>query len=308
MKKILILLLVVLITTGCDFNSDSYEDEETQLGTCPPDCISGSQALDIGVTYPSEGSNVYSNYPFIVQVDINDVGEIGTDGMVLVSGLDSEVFTGLSGCTPLDFYITQEDSHSDYFKEAKVEFPQSNVGIVEDDYEETLSVITRYEYKNYGIFDFCLTDDPAAETECNGDFEKNRLSKSSSGPLQIDTITQEIIPVSGDTISIIVNIKARINLDRNQQLMPVDDLTSIDCLYINEDEKIKVESDVILLGERYICDFLEFEYGENEAQVQCRIENVDLGSFVGGHKEQEGWVELKYGIEEKQSVKFNVKA
>ena len=63
-----------------------------------------------------------------------------------------------------------------------------------------------------------------------------------------------------------------------------------------------------MFGERFYCDYLEFEYGENSAEMQCSIENIDLRSLVGGHKEQSGWVELKYGIEEKQSVKFNVNA
>ena len=305
MKKILILMLIGILLVGCE--TSTTVDEETLIGTCPPDYNTGSQALDISITYPGEDSNVYSRYPFIPQINIYDVGEIGSDGIVLLSGLDEEVFSGLGGCHSLDFYITQEDSHSDYFKETKVEFPQSSVN-AEENYEETLTVTTRYDYSNYGIFELCLTDDPAAETECNADSKKNKLSKSSAGPLQVNSITQEIIPVGGDTISVVLNIKADVSLSNNQQLMPIEDLTSTDCLYINEDLTIKIDADVILFGERYYCDYLEFEYGENDAELQCSIENIDLRSLVGGHKEQSGWVEIKYGIEEKQSVKFNVNA
>ena len=98
--------------------------------------------------------------------------------------------------------------------------------------------------------DLCLTDDPAAETECNADSKKNKLSKSSAGPLQVNKITQEIIPVGGDTISLVLNIEADVSLSDNQQLMPIEDITETSCLYINDDLTIKINADVILKGTR----------------------------------------------------------
>lgn len=300
MKKRLFLFIVLIFLGACTQQSPEGEELAT---SCPPDCSGGSNAVITSVNSPQDEGNVYVGDRLAVSANLEDKGEANAEGLVCITGLDGSIFSGLGGCSCESFSITLDDSDDANFEKTTVDFSPSFVS------EEALgshhmTMYTRYSYTSYGPFSLCLTGDPYNEEECS--VEGNKLTGSSSGPLQITSVEEEITNVGGNAVTLRLRIEAEADFDDTAQLVELDDTSDSTCLLTNIDEKTSADISVILFGESNDCGTITFEKDEESASVTCKIENLDTERFIGGQKEYEGWVRIDYGYQDIQSVAFDV--
>jgi len=298
MKKTLLLFFVLLFLGAC-----TQQVEEEGATSCPPDCSGGSNAVVTHINSPQDEGNVYVGDRLAVSANLEDRGEANAEGLVCMTGLDGSLFSGLGGCNCESFYITLDDSDDANFEKTRVDFSPSFVS--EDaigSYYMTL--YTKYLYTAYGPFSLCLTGDPYNEEECS--VEGNKLTESSSGPVQILSVEEELTTVGGNAVTLRLRIEAEANLDDNAELIEIDETLDSACLLTNLDQKTTADISVILFGESYDCGSLSFDLKKEEATATCKIENLNTQRFIGGEKEYNGWIRIDYGYQEIQSVAFDV--
>jgi len=280
-------------------------EEEGELipTTCPPDCAGGSAGVISTIDSPSDGGNVYGGEQFAVSIGLHDRGESSVeDGIVCVTGLDADLFSGLYGCTCQSYYIELDDPDDPNFERTRIDFPSTFVSR-EATGDQRLTAYTRYRYTSYGIFEACLTGDPFEETACS--VEGNKLVVSSSGPVEVTSITEELTPVGSNAVTLRMNVQARVNAADNEKLIALDDTSSSACV-LPVETFTNVAVSLVLFGESHSCGNMKFEQGEDEAEITCRIENLDTQLFIGEQKEYQGWVQLEYGFQNIQSIQFTV--
>ena len=300
MRNVLLLVLV-LVVAGCVTQEDAVEQLPT---TCPPVCGGGTGGVETVINYPSEGSNVYAAERFAPSFYLADVGESNAEGLVCVTGLDGDIFSGLGGCNCQDFYIVLDEPDDPNFEETYITYQSASVDSGRT-LDQSMTVYTRYLYSTFGVFELCLTGDPFAEEECSTTGEK--LQGSSGGPVQVTSVTEELTKVGSNAVTVRVVVEAQVAADANEKLIELEDTTNIDCvLPTDEDARTKVNMDIVLLGARHECSPLFFREGEDTATSTCKIENLDTQLFIGGEKEYQGYVEIQYGFQNIQSVGFTV--
>src|SRR3989338_308302 len=230
--------------------------------------------------------------------------EIATSCPPDCSGGSNAVVTHIN--SPQDegnVYVGDRLAVSANFEKTRVDFSPSFVS--EDaigSYYMTL--YTKYLYTAYGPFSLCLTGDPYNEEECS--VEGNKLTESSSVPVQILSVEEELTTVGGNAVTLRLRIEAEANLDDNAELIEIDETLDSACLLTNLDQKTTADISVILFGESYDCGSLSFDLKKEEATATCKIENLNTQRFIGGEKEYNGWIRIDYGYQEIQSVAFDV--
>ena len=295
-------MVLLLFLSACDIAQQPATTQELAT-SCPPDCTGGSGSIETTINFPLDGGNVYTSDRFAPILKIENVGEANGDGMILFSGLDSDIFGTYGGCQYSLYFDTVVDDPEGYLQEVIFDDLPSTSVSTETSSTQFMTVSTRYAYTTYGVFEACLTGDPVGETACNPTGDK--LEESSSGPLEITSIEEELTPVGGNAVTLRLNIDARVNAAKSEQLISVEDTSNTDCVLSSQDY-IDAQVRVILFGQSYSCGNLRFENGKDEASVTCRIQNLDNNLFIGGQKLYTGWVEVNYGFEDRQSVSFNV--
>ena len=303
MKKLILLLLFLLLVSACE---TSTTDEEVGPTECPYDCSSGSDGIETTLTNPSDESTVYALDRLEVRAKVNDEGESSADGVVCLTGLDPDEFQGISDCECEAFYIDLDEE--DALNYENVAF--TSVLVTEDaSGDHDLTAITRYTYRTYGIFEVCLTGDPDNEKECDTSTTKDRVSVSSSGPLNVESITQSLNSV-GDDITLRLSVEVEMDTSVTESLIDADDATNQECvLSLSDDFTIPVDVDLVLFEELHdnACGTLVFEEGEDTATVSCKVEvRGDQLSSFGSKKEWEGYISFDYGIQSIDSIGFEV--
>ncbi|MDP3727899.1 MAG: hypothetical protein Q8R18_00450 [bacterium] len=300
MRKFILLFFAVLFLVAC--TQQTPEGEEL-AGTCPPDCSGGSSSIVTTVNSPQDEGNVYVGDRLAVSANLEDRGESNAEGLVCITGLDGSIFSGLGGCNCESFYISIDDTDDANFEKTRVDFSPS---FVSEDASGShhMTMYTRYLYTAYGPFTLCLTGDPYNEKECS--VEGNKVTGSSSGPLKIISISEELTNIGGNAVNLRLRIEAEANLDDTAQLVELDETSDSICLLTNTDQKTSADVSVILFGESNDCGKITFDQGEDTATITCKIENVDTDRFIGGQKEYDGWIRIDYGYQEIQSVAFDV--
>tara|TARA_Y100000310_G_scaffold336394_1_gene420814 strand:+ start:1283 stop:2203 length:921 start_codon:yes stop_codon:yes gene_type:complete len=306
MKKFILLTLLLFLAACTSGVDENIEDTPT---ACPPDCSSGSSGVIVDIIEPEDGEEIRGR--LAPSIDLYSGGEASADGIVCITGLDEEMFSEFGDCSCDDFYITLDDDNDRNFEYAKVDF-ESSYADVEEDSEESMTVITRYAYTTYAVYDACITGDPGRDDDCNSYEDKDVLSVSSEGPLTVTSIVQDIekIGSSGQSVDLYLEIEAKINPDASEQLVNLEDTSDPSCNILTEDE-IAVEVDAIWLLESYDCGFMYFEKGEDTASATCVIENVDTNLFAGSKSnkiKEDQWIRLDYAWEQRDSVSFTVLA
>ncbi|MDP3919045.1 MAG: hypothetical protein Q8Q35_04055 [Nanoarchaeota archaeon] len=297
MKKLIVLGFVLLVLISA---CQQELPEEPTPTACPPDCSGYGGNVETEVL----GDTIYANSRFTPSVNINDEGESDTEGIVCITGLNSEVFEDYEECSCQDFYVTLQDASDPNFEYDEIDFSSIYVS-TEESSEEEMTIITRYKYITYGIFEVCLTGDPDRETECSE--SGNKLETSSAGPVNVNSIKEDIQTVGDNSITLRLQIEADYDASANQQLVALNDVTDSSCFIGGSGEDVYVDVDVILLGKSTSCGEMVFEPGEESSTITCKLDNIDVDLLVGGSKEKEGWVKLTYGFEDIQSHKFDIK-
>lgn len=293
MKKVLILLSLVILLSACQTNQ-----VDPNVGTyCPPDCSSGSSSLDIKINSP--GETVYTGSRMLVSVNLDDVGESSIEeGSVCIAGLDPEIFGALAGCDCQSFQLTLDNPDSQYFMEDTLEFGPE---FIPEDASGSggVTVITKYAYSTYGIFDICITTD-YEDTTCS--VEGNKLTTSSSAPVEISSVTETITPI-GESVDLRLNVEANVNADNNQRIISIEDISSYTCS-LTQTEDIQGEVSAILFGESYDCGKMTFDE-KGKGKVSCLLENIPTERLIGEQKEYQGWIRIDYGYQEINTQPFN---
>lgn len=286
----------------------TVEDTETPTtSACPPNCQSGSTGVTTTVTAPLEGGNVYANDQLFVSVKFEDNGESNVDdGVVCVTGLDSEEFNDLGGCSCNSFYINVDDPKDAHYESTTLGFGPSYVSSTASG-DRTLSVITRYGYRTYGVFEACLVSETYEEATCSVTGDK--LQVSSSGPISVENIEEELTPVGSDAVTLRLHVTASMTPAANEKIISLTETSSLSCVLersLEEEAVITVPVSVTLRGNTYDCSALRFEEGEEGATTSCKISNLPVTSFIGGEETYIGWVELEYGWQTIESIGFTV--
>ncbi len=300
MKKIFFIFLLIFLF-ACTQQTPEGEEIATD---CPPSCSGGSAAVTSTINSPQNEGNVYVGDRLAISMNLIDSGESSVeDGLVCITGLDGETFSGLGGCNCESFYITIDDSDDANFERTTVDFPSAYIN-PQASGTQHITFYTRYSYTSYAPFTLCLTGDPYNEESCSVD--GNKVTSSSSGPLQVSSITEEITTEGGNAITLRLHVQADLNSQNTAQMIELNEVSEDTCLLLNTDEKTQGDISVILFGESYDCGKITFDQGEEEAEVTCKIKNIDTQGFIGGENDFDGWVRIDYGYQEIQSVSFDV--
>lgn len=295
-----IFFFFLLVLAAC--TTQPVEDAPTP---CPPVCSSGTDALSLQIIQPP--STVYNGERYTPSVDIINTGQGYAEGTLCITGANTEIFTGLSNCACEDFYVTLDDKDDPAFQQTAIDFGSTLI-TAEQDSEEYLSFVTRYKYTTYATFEACITGDPGRDTSCA--IEGNKLKQSSSGPLGVTSIEEDIRTIGTDTIRLDLRIAASFVNDPQIQLFPLDSISSYSCTE-GSGSSIPVEVDIVLLGKKHACSpepTMRFEAGEREAEIVCSIEGIDTELLIGNNVLHEGWLELRYGVEQRESLPISVRA
>ncbi len=301
MRVAFLFLSLLFLLSACTQQTPEGEEIPT---SCPPLCAGGSIGVVTEINAPQDEGNVYVGDRLAVSATLTDLGEASVDdGLVCITGLDGSIFSGLGGCTCENFYITLDDSDDAQFEKTRVSFTPTFIP-EEASGDHYLTFYSRYSYTSYGPFTLCLTGDPFDEETCS--LEGNKLLGSSSGPLQITSLTEELASVGGNAVTLRVRIEAEFAGEENAQLVELDETYDPSCLLTNDDQKTSADVSLILFGESHDCGSMIFDFGESTASATCKIENLDTERFIGGQTEYEGWIQIDYGYQEIQSVSFDV--
>lgn len=301
MRKIIILLLLSIFVVAC-----TTQTTEKVATACPPDCQGGNAGVLSTVNSPADGGNVYGGDRLLVSVGLVDAGESSvSNGEVCETGLDASIFGALGGCNCKSYYITLDDPHDANFQSTQVEFssafvPKTAAG------EQHATVYNRYTYSTYGPFSACITTDPFTDTSCTS--AGNILTSSSSGPVQIDSVTEELSAVGSNSVTMRLRVKASLSARANERLISIDDTTSNTCVLDNDPSvtSVSLPLSVILFGKAQDCGTLKFENGKDTAEGSCKIENIGTNLLIGNQKQYDGWIRLDYGFEHIDSVGFKI--
>ncbi len=309
MKRVLFLLLLVVLS-GCVATTDTDDTGDSAQTDCPQSsCASGDEGIVTTINYPSEKgtTTVYTTYRLAVRVKLSDEGESSADGIACITGLDENLFEGAGDCDCESFFIDLEEDDALGYED--VEFPSYFVdGEASGDHQFT--TYTRYSYVTHGLFDVCLSGDPDNEEECDTSTTVDRLDTSSSGPVNVESITQEITLQGSNTITLRLKVTADASGASNANLVREEDATTDACLLDRDEDNTAIPVDVSLymFGDEQTgaCEDLSFEEGEAEASTTCKLQ-IHTDTLVG-KKEWNGYVSLYYGWEERNSVSFSVVA
>ncbi len=299
MKHFFALLGILLLLSAC---SQQTTEEDTPT-SCPPDCAGGSTGVVTTINAPSDGGSVYVGDRLVASATLDDLGESSVeDGVVCITGLDGETFSGLGGCNCENFYITLDDPHDSNFEQTMVNFDSA---LVPSDASgnQHLTFYTRYRYTAYGPMTLCLTGDPYQETECA--VEGDKLTSSSSGPVQIASVEEILSTEGSNAINVRLKITANAPTQATGQLVDLDYTSEPSCV-LPTDITITGKVYVILFGEAQDCGTITFEQGEDTATTTCKLDSLTTDRFIGGQKEYDGWVRIDYGYQEIQSVAFTI--
>ena len=299
MKTFLFLFVLLFLLSACTQETTT----DTLATSCPPDCSGGDTGIVTTINTPQDEGTVYVGDRLAPSVTLDDTGESSVEGgLVCITGLDGAIFSGLGGCNCQSFYTTIDDPHDANFQQATVNF-QGSLLTDEGVGDQHMTFYTRYSYSTYGPFTLCLTGDPYHETDCS--VEGDKLTSSSSGPVQITSVTESITTQGSNS----VNVRLKIDVDKptsdTGQLVSIEQTSEPSCVLPTSDT-VSADVSVILFGEAHDCGTITFNSDEESASVTCKLDSIDTQNFIGGQKDYDGWVRIDYGYQELQSVAFTV--
>jgi len=299
MKKIILILIILVLISGCVKIPKLKLPGSSQTTTGKSDFIGGTKGIEAGILSPIEGGKIYSTQPLNVVVGVTNEGESESEGTTCISGLNKKYFPGFWGCECQDFTLEGRRLIEGERLEGEEEQLTFEIGTINPEGLEgsTVTSKTRYDYKTYGIIKACVKKDAYSEEGCKIT-GKNMIKSASSAPVGIVEVTEDIISETEETAKIIFNIKLKnsgkgklysLDEDKDQCETPVDLKKNINLRLINAPG-------------RSHCNTVELK--KDEATAQCTITNVKV---LGESYEPEITVELEYSYETIDSNIFEVK-
>ena len=280
--RLFLMLLIVILLVGC-------VPQTTYLG----------DRVDIQINSPADKIRI--GYPIVPTVHVENQGEADAEGSVCVTGSLSDKFKGYGGCDCMDSYnLIVEKPGED--REAILYGERYNV-ISGAEGEYILTFYNKYKYKTFADLGVCLKLEPSKKTGCVA--EGNAMVSSSRGPVEIKSVEQEIQPLGGDSLILILEYEIDAGSDPKQKIVSEEAMYS--CFYDDpNDPEVRVFLEV--LEERYECDTIEVRNGEGGGS--CVVEISATGPYgdylFAEEKTFDGTLELQYVWEERKTVEFSV--
>lgn len=313
MKKIIIIIaiLALLLFSGCaTLSKIKLPGMPGTVTEGRKDFIGGIKGIEAEIINPREGGKVYATQQqrFQVAVEISNEGESKAEGTTCISGLNEKFFPGFSGCDCQDFMLEGKRKDGEQEEEKEIlTFEGGKIqteGLTEDPIPVTARTI--YEYKTFGIIKACVKKDDYSE-DCKITPETNIRKSVSSAPVSIEKVTQNIIPVTDETIELRFNIEIK-NIGKGDVYSLEEDKTQCRTL----DLKRKINVKMANAPGQAICDPVEMRTTskagiigteKDEAIAHCTVKNVRLPRRS---YESEITVILEYAYETIDSNQFEV--
>lgn len=312
MKKFFlpITILLVIFLAGCltiklPFAPLKGGDDEVTLSF-----KGGSGSLTTTILNPAAGQDVYLDYSLPVTIELKGVGDSNTEGTVCVTGLDQQKFFGASGCDCDSFSIQVSDADADNYEKTRITFPEYQLS-KESVGEHPITVLSNFKYNTWGALKACIKRDPFSETGCKVKSSSgspiDKLTKGSSGPIQIESVEETIIASGEDASDLYFRVKVK--KQKEGKLLETEGYISQNCEPSTKDPKIRLTL-IHLPGRELInCGFITLN-PDGEGETVCEARDVPLvdreGNYVYQDYEPELTVELTYSYQLATSSTFKV--
>lgn len=308
--QITILLIILLLATGCVYVSDIQNRLPGLPQKAAPGLITTTQSITADVKSPTTDSPISARYDFTPAIEVMDVGNADAEGAVCISGLDEMTFKGFMGCECQDFTLYASEEDGDLVQQ--LEFgPYS----IETDAEKDalMTVTTRYKYETTGTAKACIKKDVYSTAGCQttnlAKQKVNLLTSSTSGAVKITKVTESILPVDDELVTLVFEIEVE-KASKGELYDP--DKAGYPTCRTEEDQGKKITGEISGLPEgNAVCDEAELDE-DGEGLMTCEAQNIRLfdssGRFLFSEDSYEPEIEikLKYGYEQIQSIKFQV--
>lgn len=306
MKKIILILIIIsLLLSGCDFFKSATEKIPSNLPGLEEkqeqSVFGGRGSIQASMVNPQKQGTVLKSYAFQPVIRIENLGGSESQGQLCITGLDQDVFSGFSGCECQSYQQRRMDNS---FEEQELRFGPYNIQL-DQPKTYSLTAINRFSYSTEIKADVCITADIYEDRECSAD-----INTVTSGPLKVSSIEETIIPISNDLVSLIFTM----------DIENVGDGTIRDLQKINErcvlspadkkEKKIKAEITGFPVAADLQCQESSLDEDE-ETSITCEAKQVSLfdsrGNYLfGDDYKPEITFRLEYGYETRDSNTFNV--
>lgn len=261
--------------------------------------VGGSSSMLLDILQPPEKGKVSPITPLVVSVNVKNAGESFADGQVCVVGLAQDIFSD-AGCKCEEFSLKGRARSKDEVVDGEEETFEFSQGLpsldefVMNDFSVT--AIARYNYKTYASFEGCVRKDLKDSKDCKSRQDLKLLGVSSA-PLQISSISQDILRVSDDeyTMTVYLNV---VHASNGQFFS--SSLNKDSC---SDEENPSKSVDVRLYNApgKSSCAPLTFKKSENKASSVCTITGVQVRDYDPLIN-----AELSYAYEVRESNSFEV--
>ena len=307
--KIISILIVLTLITGCA----QLTTIQTKLPGMPKQneatIFASTQSIMTNAKNPIEDSSISDKYEFTPLIEVANLGNADSEGVVCLSGLNDQTFKDFLGCDCQDFTVYADENDGEVIQE--LEFGPYRIN-TEEPTEEIMTVTTRYTYETTGYANVCVKKDMYSQTGCQtvniANQPKNLLTKSTSGAIKITKVTENIIPIDEETVTLSLNVE--VGKATKGNIYDYMKAGYPSCRSEEKQNKIVRGTISGLPNGDITCDETELNE-DGEGTLTCDAENIRLSDKSGQAVFPEGYspeieINLKYGYEQISSIKFNV--
>jgi len=304
MKKLILILIIFLFVSGCNFETS----EEEEIVGCPLNfnCATGNEGVSIEIKDPpgdmdEEDRIIFLGERFKPWFRITDLGESDVEGEICITGLSSDTFQNFGGCDCQDYTIIVQGDDAYFENKQDLEFP--GYSVIRGGVESTMTYINRYDYHTYGVVEVCLKENPKDDDSgCDPNSDLKLIS--SNAPLKVSEISQRLTESGTGAINLRLDYSVEDNSDGN--IAPYGSLWSGECVYSGMEDPY-VEVTFVLFGEEYGCGTIHIEDGEGSDS--CTINDIQTSNDQGlifTEDYYDAYLDFEYVWESRDSIKFLV--
>lgn len=304
MRKLFFLILVLLFVSGCASFTDFFKGLP---GIKPPTSgggksfVGGTNSIALSILQPPESGKISKEVPLRVSVNVKNDGEALAEGQVCVTGLNTNVFEEAESCKCDEFSLKGKAKFEEETTEGEnkvFNFDEGSATIDEFTINSfSVTSIARYSYKTYASVEGCVVKDILTSKDCKPR-QDAKLVGVSSAPLQVTSVSQELLLTSEDEYSMTLFIE--VAHKGNGQFFSTS-ITKDICG--EEDSNINKNVEVKLFNApgRASCNPLVFKKKEDIGTATCTVTGVEARDYKPMIN-----IELSYTYEIRESNNFEV--
>jgi len=293
MKRIILLILVILLLSGCERlpKLPGLNGEE-------PVIFGGNEAISATIDKPEDGSVMPAGYNLEPVVQIKNLGGSDAEGQVCISGLNRDIFSGFSGCECSSFQQLAEDT---YYEPEDLRFGPYTIREAEPGQKHTLTAVTRYRYGTNIKAKVCFVEGE----DCYATKES-----VTSGPLDVGSIKETIFSRQGDFVSLVFTID--VDKGAEGRFIPLENV-NMRCEPTREDiereKKIRAQITNFPVSGDISCKNAVLK--DDEATITCEARDISMYDSQRNYLFAEDYrpeitFELEYAFETTDSSSFEL--